>query len=370
MRLSLLLRTIFLLALGPAPLFGCSCVQPPPGGVPGRSLWEAKRTTDVVFEGKVESAEVKWRLVDAQIGEVIPADLEEGEPEMRISFEVLHDYSTTQQKHLQLTTGLGGGDCGFPFEIGERYLVDAYRDESGEISTGICSKTALLEDSETELAYLRGDPEIPETAPRNVSHPTGQLCGHLVLDNGIRPADGEVFLFRERSSSLMPSEEADPGADGSFCITDILPGKYFMVFNYGPEHSPTSFAFFPGVSKLSEAKAVEISAGQPTSHVLFKVNPQKTYTVSGKISDFSKGQRQAQPKVLLLSADRFLLALSYEQEVATDGKFTFPQVLPGKYWAIVDVESNTGSNTRWSTKKVEVDVDGNVRDLALELIPN
>jgi hypothetical protein len=287
-----------------------------------------------------------------------------------VTFEVLRNYGEMDQKHLKLRTGFGGGDCGFPFEVGETYLVDAYKDDSDDLSPGICSQTALLEDSQQELAYLRGDAEIPETAATSFSRRTGQICGHLVLDNAIHPADGEVLLFREGSSSLMPVEGVDPEPDGSFCFKQIRPGKYLIVFENGPQGSPTVFSFFPGVRKSSEAKAIEVDEGQTISHLLFTVVGQKAYTVSGKISDFSKGQRQAQPKVLLLSADRLLLAPSYEQEVVPDGTFSFPQVLPGKYWAIVDVASNSDSNTKWSTRKIEVEVDGNVQDLSLELIAN
>jgi hypothetical protein len=370
MRVSVIGQTVLALTLAPAPIFACKCVSPPPDAPQGLALWDATRRADVVFEGKVESAELKWNLINAQVGEVIPADIEEGEPAMQLTFEVLRNYSEVDQKHLKIRTGFGGGDCGFPFEVGEQYLVDADKDDSGDLSTSVCSHTALLEDSQEALAYLRGDPEIPETAARNLPRRTGQLCGHLVLDNPIRAADGEVLLFREGSNSLVPAEGVDPEPDGSFCVTQIRPGKYFMVFDNGPQGSPTVFSLFPGVSKLSEAKAIEINEGQQISHLLFKVVAQKTYTVSGKISDFSKRQRQAEPKVLLLNADRLLLAQSYEQEVAPDGTFNFPQVLPGRYWAIVDVESTGDTSTKWSTRKVEVDVDGSIRDLSLELIAN
>jgi hypothetical protein len=200
---------------------------------------DALRRTDVVFDGKVGRIDSKWRVINAKVGEIIPADLEADDPGIEVSFDVLRSYSENEKKHLQVRTGLGGGDCGFPFEVGEIYLVDAYKDDSGDLSTGICSQTGLLEDRLLDVAYLRGDPEIPETAARNLPPRTGQLCGHLVLDNTIHPADGEVLLFREGSSSLIPSEGADPVTDGSFCIKDIRPGKYFMVFSSGPEHSPT-----------------------------------------------------------------------------------------------------------------------------------
>ena|SRR6267154_6272059 len=364
MRPSHLVPTAFLLLMIPGSVVACTCARPQPGAV----LADAIRKADVVFEGKVQSVDLKWNLLSAQPGEVVPADLEDGGPAMQVSFQLLRKYSETEQKHLQLRTGLGGGDCGFPFEVGETYLVDAHKDESGDLSTGICSQTGLLADRQVEVAYLRGDPEIPETTARSQPHPTGQLCGHLVLDNAIGSIDGEISLFREESSSVIPAGEAEPAADGSFCITAIHPGKYFMVFSSGSERSPTSFVFFPGVAKLSEAKAIEIRAGQEISHLLFTVTPQRTYPVSGKLSNFGNAQRQAQPKILLFSAGRFFLALSYSREIAADGTFSFPQVLPGKYSAIVSVESS--GDTKWSTKKVEVDVDGDVGDLSLDLTAN
>src|SRR5712664_1472 len=350
MRSSHLVQTALLLSISPVPAFACKCAAPLPDAVPPRLSAEAMRRTDVVFEGKVQSVELKWKLVTAKIGEVIPADIEEGEPRTQVTFEVLRNYSEIEQKHFQVRTGLGGGDCGFPFEVGEKYLVDADKDESGDFSTGICSQTGLLADRQVEVAYLRGDSEIPRTTARSQPRPTAQLCGHLVLDNAISPADGEISLFREGSTSIIPAEGAEPEADGSFCIAGIHPGKYFMVFSNGPERSPTSIVFFPGVAKLSEAKTIEVSAGQEISHLLFTVTPQKTYSVSGNLSNFGSGQHQAKPNVLLFNADRFLLALSYSQEVAADGTFSFPQVLPGKYSAIVAVESS--GDTKWSTKKV------------------
>jgi len=364
----MLIRTAFLLLLIPEPIFACKCAVPQPDAISPLSSADAQRRTHVVFEGKVQSVDLKWKLITARVGEVIPADIEADDPGMLVSFDVLQNYGETQEKHLQLRTGLGGGDCGFPFELGEKYLVDAFKNESGDLSTSICFQTGLLADRQVEVGYLRGDPEIPDTIARSRPRPNSQLCGLLVLDNMIRPTDGEISLFREDSSSVIPTEEAEPEADGSFCITGLHPGKYFMVFSNGPERSPTSFVFFPGVAKLSEAKAIEVTAGQEISHLLFTVTPQKTYSVSGNVSNFGNGQRQAKPNVLLLDADRFSLALCYSQEVAADGSFTFPQVLPGTYSAIVFVESS--GDTKWSTKKVQVDVDGDVRDLSLDLTAN
>lgn len=112
-----------------------------------------------------------------------------------------------------------------------------------------------------------------------------------------------------------------------------------------------------------------MTPGETVSHLLFKVPSSRTYAVGGKISAFSKSKRQAEPKVMLVgTADPFLLALGYSANVDEDGTFIVRQVLPGKYWALVTVDSD--GTTKWSTRKVEVNVDADVTDLSLELSTN
>jgi hypothetical protein len=44
------------------------------------------------------------------------------------------------------------------------------------------------------------------------------------------------------------------------------------------------------------------------------------------------------------------------------------QVLPGAYWAIVTVDA--GVESKWSTRKAQVEFVGDILKLALELIAN
>src|SRR5260370_16101826 len=126
---------------------------------------------------------------------------------MEVSFEVLRPYRGAEDKHVKVRTGLGGGDCGFDFETSKKYLVFAYQDDSGELSTGICSSTALLEESESNLAYLRGEPEIAERDQQKLVADTRALCGRLILDNPARATDVQILLIRTGSKSLVPSDE-------------------------------------------------------------------------------------------------------------------------------------------------------------------
>ena len=366
MRFHLLVSAIFALTISPAPAVACKCLSPPQDIKTARDLaqWTANRS-NAIFEGRVERVELKWARMEANVGDVIPADLEEGPPGMQVSLDVSRSYRGAQQKNIRIRTGVGGGDCGFDFEVGKQYLVYAFADESGQLETGICSGTALVEESKANLSYLRGDPITSESVERKTPIATGKLCGRLVRA-GLDFTDSQVFLSRVGNKSPIPSDEAEVARDGSFCATSVIPGKYHLVFMNRAEDSPTSFVFFPGVAKSSEVTAIEVKSSQANSELVFNVPPQPTFSVSGTVHASNKSALPAECKVALLSADPLSFLLAYTQNVAPSGSFEFPQVLPGKYWAFVTVDSDAPS--KWLTKKAEVNVDVTVVNLSLELI--
>lgn len=366
MRFHLLVSAIIALTFSSTPVLACKCVSPPPDIKTAQDLaqWTANRS-DTIFEGRVESVELKWTLMQAKLGAVIPADIEEDSPAMQVSFDVSRSYRGAQQKNIRIRTGVGGGDCGFNFEVGEQYLVYAFADESGKLSAGICSGTALLEESKANLSYLRGEPIVSESVERNRPIATGKLCGRVVRA-GLDFADSQLFLLRVGSKSPIPSDEAELGRDGSFCATDVIPGKYYLLFMNRAEDSPTCFVFFPGVTKSSEAEPTAVKSGQANSHVVFNVPTQPTFSVSGNVLVSNTSALPAESKVILLSADPLSFLQAYSQDIAPNGSFDFPQVLPGRYWAFVAVDSDGAS--KWLTRKVEVDVDVRTTNLSLELI--
>jgi hypothetical protein len=315
--------------------------------------------SEAIFEGRVERVELKWAFKEANVGDVIPTDIEQNPPVMLISFDVSRSYRGAPQKKIRIRTGLGGGDCGFHFEVGEQYLVYASGD-SGQLSTGICSGAALLEESQANLSYLRGESIVPQSLQRHTPIEGGKLCGRVVGDD-LDFADSQVLLLRVGDKSLVPTDEAEPARDGSFCATGVIPGKYHLAFVNRAENSPTSFVFFPGVVKSSGATAIEVKDGQANSELAFDVPRQPTFSISGTVLVSPKAALPTECKVALLSADSLSSALAYTQEVAPNGSFDFPRVLPGKYWAFVIVDSDAASN--WLTRKAEVDVDASGANL-------
>ena len=159
-------------------------------------------------------------MKEAQIGDVIPTvatDLDQDGPVILVSLEILHSYRGDQRKPMRLSTGLGGGDCGFDFEVGKQYLVDAFRDEAGERSTNICTRTTRLEKSRGYSAYLHGKRVAPP-ANKEASTTTSKLCGRVVPTDATGSIDSQVLLVRVGGKSPVPDSEAGPDSDGSFCV--------------------------------------------------------------------------------------------------------------------------------------------------------
>jgi hypothetical protein len=341
------LYVMFVLTLASTPVFGCKCVPPPPDAKTAGEIgqWYASKS-DTMFEGTVKRVDLKSVLMETKVGDLFSADLDQNVPSLQVTFDTLKFSKGAEQSQVLLTTGLGGGDCGFDFAIGKKYLVYAYADESGHLSTGICSGTRLLRESQVSVL------------------PT-KYCGH-VATIGLALEDSQVYLLRSGSNSLIPTNEAEVEQDGSFCFVGSTPGNYRLVFVSRAEDSPTSFVFFPGVTDPSEAVTVELGSGQARSDLAFSVPPQPTFSVSGNVQVQHKSMLPAESKVLLLSADPSSFLLGYSKDVDSSGSFEFPHVLPGKYWAFVGVNSDAAPS--WLTRKAEVEVSVAVSGLSLGLV--
>jgi hypothetical protein len=73
-------------------------------------------------------------------------------------FEVTEGYigMDGRPKQVEIRTGMGGTDCGYPFKPGLSYLVYAREDKDGLLVTDTCSRTAVADQAEADLTFLRG----------------------------------------------------------------------------------------------------------------------------------------------------------------------------------------------------------------------
>jgi hypothetical protein len=75
----------------------------------------------------------------------------------KTTFIVEERWKGADEDTIEIYTGLGGGDCGYTFWNGARYLVYAYR-SSGKLVTNICSRTRSYDSAAADIREL-DDPE-------------------------------------------------------------------------------------------------------------------------------------------------------------------------------------------------------------------
>jgi hypothetical protein len=123
---------------GPTSLQACSCIRTAP-------VCQAAWTSDAVFLGKVTS-------VSGWLERMLFGSFQQ----KHVMFEVAENFNGLSDKTIEIVTGTGGGDCGFPFQEGHEYLVYAsHSTETRSLYAGICSRTAPAERAAADLVYLR-----------------------------------------------------------------------------------------------------------------------------------------------------------------------------------------------------------------------
>ena len=201
-----------LLTAGETRVSACSCIGP-------LASCESVSTTDAVFVGRV-----------TELGPAVRGTREEPFPQRRVALEVHEPFKglDATARTAELFTGMGGGDCGYPFVVGSTYLVFAHQ-WNGRLTASICSNTLPIEKAATDLAYLRG--------PFRDSASTGIVRGVATrMDPTI---DGQptprtpVVGARIRLEGYSHITETFTGTDGAYEFR-VPPGDYNLFAGAGP----------------------------------------------------------------------------------------------------------------------------------------
>lgn len=87
------------------------------------------------------------------VGEVIEIVKKPNTYFVTVKLKVEKTWSNEYKKEVFLVTGQGGGDCGYKFEIGKKYLIYAYYGNKNMLQTNICTRTSDAEQNE-DIAFL------------------------------------------------------------------------------------------------------------------------------------------------------------------------------------------------------------------------
>ena len=148
----------------PSPASACSCVYP---GTPA----EQYSVSAAVFAGEVTGVSNNYNPIISIFARVL-AELGQYPSFLYtyrfsgydVTFNVQTSWKGISTTHITLSTGSGGGDCGYSFITGNTYLVYAWQSDSFDhLSAGICSRTNELTVAAEDLSYLNTLPTITLT---------------------------------------------------------------------------------------------------------------------------------------------------------------------------------------------------------------
>jgi hypothetical protein len=144
-------------------------------------------------------------------------------PQRLFTFSVEETFRGVDAAKVQVVTGMGGGDCGYNFQIGEHYLIYAGRDPNSNVyGTSICTRTRLVSEAGEDLEYIRSLPKRDRTAAlsgevrryrRNLETDQTEQLGPLSeIEIAVEGADN---TYRARTDK-----------EGHYILTGLVPGKY------------------------------------------------------------------------------------------------------------------------------------------------
>jgi hypothetical protein len=126
--------SIFLIAFTASDVFACDCIL----------------LDEIPVEKQLKNAYASSTSIF--VGEVVEVITKPDVYFVSVKFKVEKNWNKNFQKEITVSTGKGGGDCGYKFQIGKKYLVYAYG-ENNKLSTDICTRTALA-NSNKDAAFL------------------------------------------------------------------------------------------------------------------------------------------------------------------------------------------------------------------------
>ena len=158
-----------------------------------------------------------------------------------VQFTVEESLKGVATKTVDVVTGMGGGDCGYKFETGERYLVYAHKHESPTnirgtplvliaggsslsilLGTRLCSRTQPLKYAADDLELIRA---------LNTGKPETRIFGR-VFDLTRQPNDPPLYYVHPMAGITVKAEndidqyQTQTDSDGRYQFRNIKPGKY------------------------------------------------------------------------------------------------------------------------------------------------
>jgi hypothetical protein len=302
---------------------------------PGSSPCSSFTKTPIVFIGKVLSIEESKAIIQ-RLGKT-----EEVRTGLLAHFDIERGYKgiSESQSKIDVGTGGGNGDCGFPFKAGERYLVFADQNRISEhtasatilerplrydLYTDICRRTQRLPEGQNDVdlieALISGKPE---------SRIFGQVS---LIEKDMRKGPyasnikGGMPGVKIEARSKTNTYNATTDERGNFQIRNVQPGKYKVQAVLASTQS--------GFLGLAQAPIIEIRPPQLCgSEAILLI--QSNGVIKGRLFNTEGEAVPRNVEVSLVMADSvskgLLSFVGSSTWTKDDGTYEFNGLLPGDY---------------------------------------
>jgi hypothetical protein len=318
---------IALLTIGAERPAACSCIGPI---VACESAW----TTDAVFVGKVLNV---GPVREAIVGR-IPWR------QRLVHIDVQESFKGLPPGEVEITTGAGGGDCGYDFVVGRTYIVYAHRHPTtGQLGAGICSRTGPIEEATEDLAYLRG----PFVTPSDLGVIRGTVSRHDPPAGPNQPMRQAPFAGADlRLEGYAQAYMTRSAGDGSYEFR--VPAGEYRLFTTVRD----------GVYAWPGAAGRPVTLRDTRGCAVVDVAVRPDGRIAGRLID-SAGAPVPFMSVELVAAARLRsTSLSASTRTLTDerGHFEFKEIDPGVYASGLTLRRNAREGVDLA---VWINADGN-----------
>ena len=219
------------------------------------------------------------------------------------------------QKEIEVVTGGGGGDCGYPFQAGMDYVVYAFKNAEGRLETTICSRTRPLAQAAEDLRYFQTMAGAPAT---------GELL--VRTDYAGMPGKPGVSIVVDGQGSR---HTAKTDGAGNAKFTDLPPGEYAIHEEADGDlpDDPRVQLYAKGCRELTLTRALRITGrimtkqGELASRVGVQIRPTQDAGGSGAWTFRGVTDSDGRYEINIIRPGQYYLGINLNNTATTDAPY-------------------------------------------------
>ena len=264
------------------------------------------------------------------------------------------------EKTIEVGTGGGGGDCGYPFKEGRRYLVYAYQSQgealnssmsrtviggrsgmAARLSANICSRTRPLEEAADDVELIQG--LVKGKRETRIFGSVDEHARKLGQYEYNIDRVGPMSNVKVTAQSANDRYETTTDQNGRYRISDLKPGKYKLSVTL-PEGYSSLFDF--------TRTTVNLDVG-PDTCVERSFDAQIDGRIGGQVLDANglPVPDQVQVSIVTLESSTSGMARVESRSEYTKnlGRYDFDGLLPGKYLLGISIANAPAKHSPYPT---------------------